>query len=273
MGAAIRAGFGGWTFEPWNTSFYPPKLAKKRQLEYASRQVPTIEINGTYYRDQKSTTFASWAAQVPDGFVFAIKANRFTTVKKVLAESGESINRFINSGITELGEHLGPIVWQFAPTKKFDPDDFEAWLKLLPERHGGTKLRHALEVRHDSFVDPTFVVLARKYGAAIVCAHHEKYPEISDVTADFVYARLQRGNDDIDTCYQATVMDRWAARAKEWANGGQPGDLPMADPAKTPAKTPRDVFVYFIHEGKVRAPHGAMAFMERIGVKTVNRSQ
>ncbi len=265
MTAIIRAGFGGWTFEPWNKSFYPPKLARKRQLEYASRQVPTIEINGTYYRDQKPATFANWAAEVPEGFMFSVKANRFTTIKKVLAESGESINRFISSGITELGPHLGPIVWQFAPTKKFDPDDFAAWLALVPRSHDGVTLRHALEVRHESFIDPAFVALARKHDTAVVYAHHGKYPEIADVTSDFVYARLQRGDDDIDICYPADEMDRWAERVKLWAKGGQPADLPLADPANAPAKTPRDVFVYFIHEGKVRAPHGAMAFMERLG--------
>ncbi|MEZ5809907.1 MAG: DUF72 domain-containing protein [Rhizobiaceae bacterium] len=263
--STIRAGIGGWTFEPWNTSFYPEKLAKRRQLEYASRQMPTIEINGTYYRDQKPATFASWAAEVPAGFVFSVKANRFTTVKKILAESGESVGRFIRSGIVELGPHLGPIVWQFAPTKKFEPDDFAAWLALLPGSHEGVRLRHALEVRNPSFVCPEFVALARKHGAAIVYAHHEKYPEIADVTGDFVYARLQRGDDAIDTCYRPAEMDRWAARARLWAGGGEPDDLPRADPDAAAETTPRDVFVYFIHEGKVRAPHGAMALMQRLG--------
>lgn len=265
MSGKIRAGFGGWTFDPWNKSFYPDKLAKKRQLEYASRQVPTIEINGTYYRDQKPATFAGWASQVPEGFVFSVKANRFTTVKKVLAESGESITRFINSGVTELGDHLGPLVWQFAPTKKFDPDDFAAWLDLLPHEHSGVKLRHALEVRHPSFIDPDFVALARVHDVAIVYAHHEKYPEIADVTADFVYARLQRGTDDIDICYPADQMDRWTERAKLWADGETPDDLPYAAARADTNRMPRDVFVFFIHEGKVRAPHGAMAFMERVG--------
>lgn len=264
MTGTIRAGIGGWTFEPWNKSFYPEKLAKKRQLEFASRQMPTIEINGTYYRDQKPATFAGWASQVPEGFVFSVKANRFTTVKKILADSGESVSRFINSGVTELGPHLGPLVWQFAPTKQFDPVDFSAWLALLPPSHDGVALRHALEVRHPSFIDPEFVALARKHDVAIVYAHHEKYPEFADVTSDFVYARLQRGNDDIDICYTAPEMNRWVARAKTWAEGGQAGDLPLADPENAAENKSRDVFVYFIHEGKVRAPHGAMAFMERL---------
>lgn len=261
----IRAGIGGWTFEPWEGTFYPEKLAKKRQLEYASRALPTIEINGTYYRDQKPKTFAGWAAQVPDGFVFSVKANRFTTIKKVLAESGQSIDRFINSGIVELGEHLGPIVWQFAPTKKFDPDDFAAWLALLPAAHDGVKLRHALELRHPSFACAEFVELAERYGAAIVYAHHDKYPEMADVTADFIYARLQRGDDSIATCYAPDDMDRWVERARQWAGGNNANGLPLADPDRQPKSIPRDVFVYFIHEGKVRAPQGAQAFMERLG--------
>ncbi|MCB1386054.1 MAG: DUF72 domain-containing protein [Nitratireductor sp.] len=261
----IRAGIGGWTFDPWNASFYPEKLARKKQLEYASRALPTIEINGTYYRDQKPATFAGWAAQVPEGFVFSVKANRFTTVKKVLGESGESVSRFIASGITELGPHLGPILWQFAPTKKFDAQDFAAWLSLLPDSHAGVKLRHALEVRHESFVTPEFVALARKHGAAIVYAHHQTYPEIADATADFVYARLQRGNDANETCYASADMDRWAARARQWAEGDAPDGLPYAAENAPSNRMPRDVFVYFIHEGKVRAPHGAMELMRRVG--------
>ncbi len=263
----IRAGMGGWTFAPWEGSFYPDKLAKKKQLEFASRAVPAIEINGTYYGDQKPATYASWASQVPPGFVFSLKANRFTTVKKVLAESGETVARFIRSGIVELGPALGPIVWQFAPTKKFDPADFAAWLGLLPQTHDGVALRHALEVRHPSFVDAAFVALARKHGAAIVYAHHETYPEIADVTADFVYMRLQRGQDDVPTAYETGELDAWVARANTFASGGAPDDLPCADPAAAVAtvpKVPRDVFVYFIHEGKVRAPHAAMAFQSKV---------
>lgn len=260
----IRAGMGGWTFEPWEGSFYPDKLAKKKQLEFASRAVPAIEVNGTYYGDQKPATYASWASQVPPGFVFSLKANRFTTVKKVLAESGETIARFIRSGIVELGPALGPIVWQFAPTKKFDPADFGAWLALLPEKHEGVALQHALEVRHSSFIDPAFVALASKHGAAIVYAHHETYPEIADVTGDFVYMRLQRGQDDIPTAYAENELNAWVTRAKTFAAGGVPADLVRADPGAAVEKKPRDVFVYFIHEGKVRAPHAAMAFMERV---------
>ncbi len=260
----IRAGMGGWTFEPWEGTFYPDKLPKKKQLEYASRQVPTIEVNGTYYSGFTPATYAKWAAETPSDFVFSIKGNRFVTNRKVLAEAGESMAKFFAQGLEELGDKLGPIVWQFARTKKFDPDDFEAFLKLLPEKLHGRVLRHVLEVRQSSFAVPEFVALARKYKTAICYAHHHDYPEFADVTSDLVYARLQKGEDSIPTAYAPDVLDKWAARARLWAEGSQPDDLPLADPSRKPEKHARDVFVYIIHEGKLRAPQGAMAFMERV---------
>lgn len=259
----IRTGIGGWTFEPWEGTFYPEKLAKKRQLEYASRQLTAIEVNGTYYSSQKPETFAKWASEVPEDFVFSLKASRFTTNRKVLADAGESIERFLTQGLTELGPHLGPILWQFAPTKKFEPDDFEAFLKLLPEKQDGLPLRHALEVRNASFRVPEFAELVRKYKAAIVYAHHDDYPEIADVTADFVYARLQRGSDDVETCYPPKALDEWAVRLKSWAGGGQPKDLPLVDPEHGAKEIPRDVFAFFITSGKVNAPNGARELQRR----------
>ena len=260
----IRAGIGGWVFEPWQGTFYPDDLPKTRQLQYASRQLATIEINGTFYRGQTPKTFAKWAGEVPDGFVFSLKGHRAVSNRKVLAEAGESMAMFFSTGVSELGDRLGPIVWQFAPTKTFDPEDFEGFLKLLPDKTEGIKLRHVLEVRHPSFVVPEFAALARKHGAAICYAHHLTYPEFADVTADFVYARLQKGQDEIETAYPPDEFDAWVARATTWAAGGEPADLPRADPHHAPEARPRDVFVYFIHEGKVRAPHAAMAFMERV---------
>jgi uncharacterized protein YecE (DUF72 family) len=255
----IRTGIGGWTFEPWETSFYPEKLPKKRQLEYAAGKLDVIEVNGTYYSSQKPETFAKWASEVPDGFVFSLKASRYSTNRKVLAEAGESIQRFLGQGITELGDHLGPILWQFAPTKKFEPEDFEAFLTLLPAQQDGLPLRHVVEVRHDSFRVPEFVALLSKYRAAVVCADHFDYPMIPDVTADFVYARLQKGSDDIDTCYAEGDMQHWAKRLEIWAQGQVPDDLPLIDPGHKPPRQPRDVFAFFIHEGKVNAPRGALA--------------
>jgi uncharacterized protein YecE (DUF72 family) len=175
----------------------------------------------------------------------------------VLGSAEESLKKFFAQQLSGLGDKLGPILWQFAPTKKFEADDFEAFLKLLPEEENGIRFRHALEARHDSFLDPAFVKLAASYGAAIVFADHLTYPAIADVTADFVYARLQRGEDSVPTAYPDDQMDQWAKRAIAWAEGGMPDDLPLAAPERKPEKKPRDVFVYFIHEGKVRAPHAA----------------
>lgn len=259
----IRCGMGGWTFEPWENSFYPARLARTKQLGHASRQVRAIEVNGTYYSTFKPATFAKWAAETPDDFVFTLKANRFSTNRKVLADGADSMQRFLGSGISELGHKLGPILWQLAHTKRFDPDDVEGFLKLLPPEQDGVPLRHALEVRHDSFATPDFVALARRYSVAIVYAHHATYPEFADLAGDFVYARLQRGSDDNENCYGEAELDRWAARARLWAGGGQPDDLPRVG-ADEPEARPRDVFVFFITEGKARAPFGAMALQSRI---------
>lgn len=261
----IRAGIGGWTFEAWRGVFYPKGLPHARELEYASTHLPTIEINGTYYRTQTPATFSKWARETPPGFVFAVKGIRFVTNRRVLAEAGDSINRFLESGPLELGDRLGPLLWQFAPTKKFDEADFGKFLELLPRRLGDRALRHAVEVRHDSFCTAAFVRLVRQFGVPVVFADHHTYPAIADVAGDFVYARLQTGDDAIETAYPADALDSWARRAKLWAEGRQPDDLPLMDVKTAPKPAPRDVFVYFIHEGKVRAPAAARAFMQRIG--------
>jgi uncharacterized protein YecE (DUF72 family) len=263
----VRAGIGGWTFEPWEGTFYPDGLPKKRQLEYASRQLATIEVNGTYYSTFKPDTFAKWAAATPDDFVFSLKANRFATNRRVLAEAGDSIKRFLDSGPTMLGSRLGPILWQFAPTKKFDSSDFGAFLELLPDRFDGQPLRHAVEVRHPSFVSPDFVALIRRFGVAVVYADHPTYPAIADLSGNFVYARLQKGDDEIATGYPPAGIAAWAAAANTWAEGGVPEALAsqLAAQAKSADKQPRDVFVYFIHGGKVRAPAAAQALMAALG--------
>ncbi|MFT3966455.1 MAG: DUF72 domain-containing protein [Sphingobium sp.] len=261
MTATIRTGIGGWTFEPWRGTFYPEGLPHAKELDYAAGKLGTIEINGTYYRTQTPATFAKWRASVPDGFVFSVKATRYATMKKTLAEAGESVGKFIGSGIAELGDALGPIVWQMLPTRKFDAEDMGAFLALLPGKVDGLALRHVLEVRHESFVCTEFVALARGHGVAIVVADHEAHPLIADLTADFVYARLMRGKDEIPTAYDAAGLDRWAGIARGWAAGRDPGLELLTDAA--PSK-PRDVFAYIIHEGKVRAPAGAMALAERV---------
>ncbi|WP_242137991.1 DUF72 domain-containing protein [Sphingomonas sp. TREG-RG-20F-R18-01] len=258
----IRIGIGGWTYEPWRGTFFPDKWPQKRELDYAASKLTAIEVNGTYYSSQKPATFAAWAKAVPDGFVFALKASRYCTNRKILAEAGESIARFTSQGIVELGDRLGPILWQFMVTKRFDPEDFGAFLKLLPASQDGIALRHAVQVRHESFLVPEFVALARAAGVAIVYADSTDYPAIADVSGTFVYARLEAAVEDEPAGYAPPALDRWAEAARAWAAGGAPEDLPyVADPAPV---TPRDTFVFFINGAKVRAPHGAMALIERV---------
>jgi uncharacterized protein YecE (DUF72 family) len=264
----IFIGIGGWTFEPWRGVFYPEGLPHVKELAYASSHLTSIEINGTFYRSQTPATFRKWASEVPDGFVFSVKAPRFATNRRVLAEAGESIERFYTSGVLDMGDRLGPVLWQFAPTKKFDQEDFAAFLALLPHEAEGRKLRHVVEVRHDSFRTPAFVALLRKNNVAVVLAEHATYPAIADVTADFVYARLQKGKDDIVTAYPSEALDQWAGRFRAWASGGEPDDLPRVDANNMPKKQRRDVFAYVIHEGKVRAPAGAMALIGRLGARS-----
>src|SRR5438067_8143609 len=185
----IKVGIGGWTFEPWRGVFYPKGLPQARELDFASRQVTAIEVNGTFYRTQKPEDFRRWAAETPDDFVFSLKAPRYAVNRRVLAEAEPSIARFIESGIVELKDKLGPILWQFAPTKAFDEKDFSAFLALLPRQFDGRQLRHVVEVRHKSFLVPEFVALARKAAVAIVLADHDTYPLLPDITGDFVYGR------------------------------------------------------------------------------------
>ena len=216
----------------------------------------------TYYSGFKPATFAGWAEVVPDDFIFTVKASRFCTNRKVLAEGGESIARFVGQGIVELGPKLGPILWQFMATKKFDPDDFGAFLKLLPASHEGVALRHAVQVRHDSFHVPEFVDLCRKAGVAIVYAESADYPAIADITGDLVYARLENAVEEEPQGYSPNALDHWALVAKDWAAGGSPEGLPyVTDPAP---KTPRDTFIFMINGAKVRAPAAAQALIERI---------
>ena len=261
----IRVGVGGWVFEPWRGVFYPDKLRQADELAYMSRHVTVVEINATYYGGQKPESWKKWAGETPDDFVFTVKGNRFCTNRKALATAGESIEKFFAQGLTLLGPKFGPVFWQFAPTKRFDPEDFEAFLQLLPASADGLRLRHAVEVRHDSFRTPEFVALARRYRVPVVFADHATYPAIPDVTGGFVYARLQTGADAIETAYPPGELDAWARRLKTWAEGRAPEDLETVDPARPAEPGPREVFAFIIHEGKVRAPAAAMAILGRLG--------
>src|SRR5436190_19591079 len=221
----IYAGIGGWNYAPWRGVFYPKGLPQARELAYASEKLTSIEINSTFYGSQKPATFHKWANETPDGFVFALKGPRFATNRRVLAEAKDSIDRFLNSGITELGNRLGPLLWQFAPTKKFDENDFGKFLELLPSKFGKAQLRNTVEVRHDSFRTPAFVKLLREFKVPVVFAEHDTYPAIADITGDFVYARLQRGEEKLKAGYPPKALDDWAKRAKLWTSGGDPKDL------------------------------------------------
>lgn len=258
----IHVGIGGWIFEGWRDNFYPAGLPRKRELEYAASQLTAIEVNGTYYGAQKPASFRRWHDETPQGFVFTLKGPRFATNRRVLAEAGDSIRRFVDSGITELKDKLGPINWQFMPTKTFDAADFAAFLDLLPDRQDGRRLRHAVEVRHDSFRDKAFVEMCRAHKVAVVFAADSAFPQIADVTADFVYVRLMGTQDKEKLGYPKSALDRWAARARDWEKGASP-DLPLLAAAAPPTatKTKRDVFLFVISGAKARNPAAAQAII------------
>jgi len=259
----IRVGIGGWTFAPWRGNFYPEGLSQKRELEFASRNVTSIEINGTYYGSQSPESFAKWREETPDDFVFAVKGPRFATNRRALAEAGESIDRFFTSGVLELGDKLGPINWQFPAKKKYDPGDFAAFLKLLPGRIGDRVIRHAVEVRHESFANADFVKLARSFEVAIVTAGDSEFPQIADVTAPFVYVRIMGSNEKEKLGYSAKRLDDWAANARAWAEGSAPKELATLTPTPKSANG-RDVFLYVISGFKDKNPSAAMALIQRL---------
>jgi uncharacterized protein YecE (DUF72 family) len=264
MSGRIRVGIGGWTFEPWRDNFYPKGWAKARELEYASTHVTAIEINGTFYSTQKPATWADWAKRTPDDFVFSVKASRFCTNRRVLRDGAESIDKFIKQGLSELGPKLGPILWQLAGTKQFDPEDMAGFLDMLPRSVDGVPLRHAIEPRHESFRTSEFVALARKANVAIVFADSDKYPQFADLTADFAYARLQNTREEEPTGYSATALDGWVQAAKAWATGQAPEGYAYIDPSAASVNGPRDAFLFLIAGAKAHNPAGAMALIERL---------
>jgi uncharacterized protein YecE (DUF72 family) len=244
----IRVGVGGWTYEPWRGVFYPDKLSQKKELAHMAGRLSSIEINGTYYSSFKPDTWMKWRDETPDDFVFAVKASRFTTNRKVLADGAGSMEIFLNQGLTHLGPKLGPINWQFMATKKFDQADFEGFLKLLPQELDGLRLRHALEVRNPGFDCPAFFDLAAKYGCAIVYAEDDEAPEwprIDQNTANFRYARLMTSREAEPTGMTSDELDAVASRARDWAQGGE-------------------VYSYFISGAKVRNPAAAEALISRL---------
>jgi len=264
MGGQIRVGVGGWTYEPWRGTFYPADLTHKRELEYAASRLTSIEINGTFYGAQKPESFAKWRDETPAGFVFAVKAPRYATHRRVLSSVAPVVERFLGGGVLELQEKLGPINWQLMPATKFDPADFEGFLKLLPGSAGGRPLRHAVEARHKSFNVPEFVDMMRHYGVAIVVAGDSEYPQIADPTAPFVYARIMGTQEGEPLGYSTAALDRWAQRARSWANGAIPEELETVRSTQDTQRVERDVFLYVINGHKVANPAAAQALIERI---------
>jgi uncharacterized protein YecE (DUF72 family) len=289
----VHIGISGWTYAPWRGVFYPKGVTHKRELEYAASQFSSLEINGTFYGMQRPDAFASWADQVPDDFVFAVKGARYITHMRRLRDIAIPLANFIASGLLRLGPKLGPILWQFPPNFRFDADRIEPFLKLLPhdteaaahlgKRHDdklkapawlkvdtAQPMRHAFEIRHDSFRTPAFIDLLRKYGVALVCADTVEWPRLMDLTADFVYCRLHGSEELYASGYDNEALDVWAARVAAWAKGSEPKDAERINgPGK---KSQRDVFVYFDNDKKVRAPFDAAALRERVD-KLLTRSR
>ena len=283
----VRIGISGWTYAPWRGVFYPKGLAQKRELGYAAGIFPSIEINGTFYGLQRPEAFGRWREETPEGFVFAIKGSRYITHMLKLRNVEIALANFFASGLLRLGPKLGPILWQFPPRMKFDPGRFRAFLELLPKttteaadlarRHderltgrswitcdGERPLRHALEIRDGSFRDPRFIALLREFGVALVCADTVEWPLLMDVAADFIYCRLHGSAQLYVSGYDDAALERWAARVRSWAKGGEPEDADRVLEPTRPRVTGRDVYVYFDNDAKVRAPFDAQSLMNRI---------
>jgi uncharacterized protein YecE (DUF72 family) len=248
MAGRIRVGVGGWTYEPWRGVFYPDDLPRKQELAHLARRLTSVEINGTYYSTFKPDNWKKWRDETPDDFVFAVKASRYCTNRKVLATAGESVERFLTQGLAELGPKLGPVDWQFMGTKRFEPEDFEAFLTLLPREVDGVPLRHAVEVRHDSFLDPAFADLCARRGVAPVWATGDGVPEIEAEggAGGFSYMRVMTGREELETGHTEAELDAVVERARRLAERG-------------------DVFLYFISAAKVRNPAAAEAVLARLG--------
>ncbi len=242
----IRVGIGGWVFPPWRGAFYPAGLRQTEELAFASRQVTAIEINGTFYRIQTPASFRRWHDETPEDFIFSLKGPRFLTHRGELASAAPYMERFFASFLLDLKDKLGPILWQFAPTKQFDEADVAAFLDLLPRERGSRKLRHIVEARHRSFQCPEFIELLRKHGAAVAMVDDAHHPEFAELTADFVYLRLRRCVEGEPTGYTPDALDRWAERLRVWSAEG------------------RDCFLYFINGAKIRAPAAAQALLRRL---------
>jgi uncharacterized protein YecE (DUF72 family) len=282
----VRIGLSGWTYPPWRGVFYPKGLKQKKELEYAASQFRTIEINGTFYGMQRPDAFAAWADQVPDGFLFAVKGPRFITHMLRLKDARTPLANFIASGLLRLGEKLGPVLWQFPPDFRFDPERMEPFLAMLPHSaaeaarlgrdHNGhlkapawldiaadTPMRHAVEIRHDSFRDQAFIDMLRRHNVALVCADTVEWPRLMDLTSDFVYCRLHGSQELYASGYDDAALDDWARWVTAWASGKEPADAKRIGGKAKPMR--RDVFMYFDNSMKVKAPENARGLVGRLG--------
>ncbi|HEX6771778.1 MAG TPA: DUF72 domain-containing protein [Acidobacteriaceae bacterium] len=282
----IRVGISGWTYAPWRGVFYPKGLAQSRELAYAAGRFSTIEINGTFYCLQRPSSFACWAAATPPDFLFSIKGSRFITHMLKLRNAEQALANFFASGLLALGPKLGPILWQFPPQFRFNPDVLEAFFQLLPQtteeaavlarRHdqriegrahtetdSNRPIRHAMEIRHDSFLTDDFIRLLRRYRIALVCADTVAWPRIVDATADFVYCRLHGSKELYASGYGPKAIATWADRVIAWATGNPPGGNRISQFSESEAQ-PHDVYVYFDNDAKVRAPVDALSLERRL---------
>jgi uncharacterized protein YecE (DUF72 family) len=248
----IRVGIGGWSYEPWRGTFFPKGLAQAKELEFAARQLGAIEINGTFYSRQSRATWEKWAAQVPDGFQFAVKASRYCVTRPKLADAGEGIGNFLAQGLSALGGKLGPILWMLAARRKFDREDLAAFFKLLPDSYDGLKVRHVIEPRHETFRDEAFFSLCRDHDVAVVFGEDDEFPCIEADTASFAYARLQRMRSELPTGYDDTALAGVAKRAEAWRKAG------------------RDAYIFMINGAKERAPAAALALQQRLGLEVTD---
>ncbi|MBU4613090.1 DUF72 domain-containing protein [Achromobacter sp. GG226] len=270
---SVRVGIGGWSFAPWRGTFYPEGLPQREELAHASRALGMIEINSTFYRSATPKQYATWRDATPDGFVFSVKAPRYTTQRHTLADAGESIERFVTGGVTELGDKLGPLLWQLPPSRVFDAGDLRAFLAMLPRQQHGITLRHVVEVRHASFLQREWLTLARRYGVGCVFTDSPDYPSFADPTSDVIYARLMNASERRKAGYTPRALDGWARVCRVWSQGGTPAELPRIEPAAPAPSGPRDVFILFINGYKPRAPAAALALQTRLADAGAGRTR
>ena len=291
-GGKVRIGISGWRYAPWRGRFYPDGLAQRHELAFASRMLPTIEINGSFYSLQTPASYQSWHDDTPDDFVFAVKGPRYITHMRRLKDVRTPLANFLASGVLALRSKLGPILWQFPPHLPYDPERFDAFFALLPhdtaaarvlarehdawldertwlEAVPDQRLRHAVEIRHPSFADAGFIALLRRHGIALVVADTAgRWPLLEDLTADFVYMRLHGDKELYASGYDDDALDRWAKRIDSWRHGCQVDDARLASPRTAARRARRDVYCYFDNDVKVHAPYDAANLAARLGVAT-----